>query len=164
MTDAALDLDSLCFTARALAQTHPMTDVAGRYRQQRFEEERQRQPVTELADWAGTALLVGYCLRRAEAATVEPTPAPVSISIDDLADRVPGTMDRLRQGDPGDLTLLDASIVIDALDSIISREIEKRHEHLREQLDDDEWAELEHYIAYWVIHGYAVRTIEEQPA
>lgn len=163
MTAAAgVDLDELCFAARALAQSHAMTESAHRYRQACLERERMRQPVSELADWAATALLVGYCLRRSEEARVpdiELCAAAAHGHEIDLDD-VEALTESLRVGDPASVSLLPAEVTVKALDRIIATELDKRHEHLREQLDDASWIELEDYIAWWVIHGYALRASE----
>ena len=148
-----------------------MTEAAHHYRQRRFDDERQRQPVPELADWAGTALLVGYCLRRAEERQSPTTgdghrPARAGDATtggptgDDLAAAAAAVADQLRSGDAGAVTLLPAADMVAALDRLITTEIDKRRDHLREQLDDEAWAELEEYIAWWVIHGYGVRVAE----
>ena len=162
MTAAAgIDVSDLCFAARALAQTHPMTEASLRYRQQCFKSERARQPVTELADWAGTALLVGYCLRRSEEQRVHGDRLPAAAADGGIdIENVAALSETLRVGDPGSVSLLPADVVVAALDRIIATELEKRHEHLREQLDDASWSELEDYIAWWVIHGYALRASE----
>lgn len=158
---AGLGEADLCFTARALAQTHPMTEAAHRYRQACFERERARQPVTELADWAGTALLVGYCLRRAEE-----NESPIAVggategTAGELGAGAVAVAEQLRSGDAEVVTLLDADETVAALDRLIGTEIDKRRDHLREQLDDTAWAELEEYIAWWVVHGYGVRAAE----
>ena len=163
MTAAAeVDVSDLCFVARALAQTHPMTEASHRYRQECLETERGRQPVTELADWAATALLVGYCLRRSEEQRVQDeqlaAATPTGGEID--LEHVTVLSESLRTGDPGSVALLPADVTIAALDQIIGTELDKRREHLREQLDDASWSELEDYIAWWVIHGYALRASE----
>ena len=177
MTAAAgVDLGDLCFTARALAQSHPMSETAHRYRQACVERERQRQPVDEPADWAGTALLVGYCLRRAEEQQSADQLSPAAAAecgwdgpdhragsaagggIDEA--EVAAVSEVLRTGDAGRVSLLPAGVTVGALDRIIATELDKRREHLREQLDDGAWAELEDYIAWWVIHGYALRASE----
>ena len=165
MTAAAeTDVGDLCFAARALAQTHPMTEASLRYRQQCFESERARQPVSELADWASTALLVGYCLRRSEEQRVHrdrlpAVPAAGEIDLENVA----ALSESLRVGDAGSVSLLPAEVTVAALDRIIATELDKRNEHLREQMDDASWSELEDYIAWWVIHGYALRA-GESPA
>lgn len=149
--------DDLCFTARALAQTHPLSEDAHRYRQARFDEERARQPIPELADWASTALLVGYCLRRAEereaGLDLQPAGSPDLGTIDAVSQA-------LRVGDPQSVTLLPAATILDAIDRLIATELDKRSEHLREQLSDDDWHELEDYITWWVVHGYGLRATE----
>lgn len=162
MTAAGVDVSDLCFAARALAQTHPMTEASHRYRQECLEAERRRQPVTELADWAATALLVGYCLRRSEEQRVhDGVLAAVTCAGDEIdLDHVTELSESLRLGDPGSVSLLPADVTIAALDRIIGTELDKRNEHLREQLDDASWSELEDYIAWWVIHGYALRASE----
>ena len=178
MTAAAgVDLGDLCFTARALAQSHPMSEAAHRYRQACVERDRQRQPVGEPADWAGTALLVGYCLRRAEeqlAGELSPAAAAecgrdgpglragsaAGGGIDEAG--VAAVSEAPRTGDADRVSLLPAEVTVGALDRIIATELDKRREHLREQLDDGAWAELEDYIAWWVIHGYALR-VSERP-
>lgn len=155
-----VDIADLCFTARALAQTHPMSEVASRYRQECFESERERQHVAELADWASTAMLAGYCLRRSEERVADESVSVVDIDAQVLADRSIDLAVTLRSGDAESVTLLSAEASIGAIDRIIGTEIHKRHEHLREQLDDDAWAEFEAYIAWWVVHGYCVRAVE----
>ena len=181
MTAAAeTGVGDLCFAARALAQTHPMTEASHRYRQECLELERRRQPVTELADWAATALLVGYCLRRSEeqrahnnpntAARLQttgsgdphnnPNTAAAGAGGEIDLERVAALSESLRVGDPGSVSLLRAEVIIAALDQIIGTELDKRRDHLREQLDDASWSELEDYIAWWVIHGYALRASE----
>lgn len=163
MTAAAgIDLDELCFAARALAQSHAMTEPAHRYRQTCLERERLRQPVTELADWAGTALLVGYCLRRSEEPRARDAELCAVAAHDhevDL-DEVEALTESLRVGDAGSVSLLSADVTVAALDRIIATELDKRREHMREQLDDASWLELEDYIAWWVVHGYALRASE----
>lgn len=157
----AVTVDDLCFTARALAQTHPMTEAAHRYRQRCHRAERSRQPAPEPADWASTALLVGYCLRRAEEqqAGTEPISGE-SEPADDLSGAIAAAAESLRTGEAERVTLLDPAVVVSALDRVIATELDKRQEHLREQLDDAEWSELEDYIAWWTVHGYALRAVE----
>ncbi len=147
----------LCFTARALAQTHPMSAAAHHYRQQCTEHERQRQHIGEPADWAGTALLVGYCLRRAEEQRSDIELADVG---EPARHQITTITDVLRNGAADSVSLLPAAVTVAALDQLIATELDKRQEHLREQLDDDAWSELEDYIAWWVIHGYALRASE----
>lgn len=157
---AGIAVPDLCFVARALAQTHPMSESAFRYRQSCFESERERQHVGELADWASTAMLVGYCLRRSEERVADAVAVAAEIDAAELAHRAARMAETLRTGDAQSVTLLPADVAIAAIDQIIGTEIHKRHEHLREQLDDEAWAEFEGYVAWWVVHGYCVRAVE----
>lgn len=159
-SEVDVDIDELCFTARALAQTHPMTEGALRYSRQRFADERAHQPASEAADWAGTALLVGYCLRRAEERAVAARPTVWELDPATYSDRAAEVADALRAGDASSVCLLRDVVTVTALDRLIASELAKREEHVREQLDDDSWAELESYVAWWVIHGYGVRAAE----
>jgi len=167
MRSASDDVADLCFTARALAQTHPLTEEAHRYRQRCFEAERVRQPVTELADWAATALLVGYCLRRAEERRAGrggglsgSVGSDGSACTADLSAAAADISNSLRAGNAEEVTLLASQLTISALDRVIATELDKRREHLREQLDDQQWSELQEYIAWWVVHGYSTRAAE----
>lgn len=162
-TGQSIDVDDLCFTARALAQTHPMTEMAHRHRQARFEAERSRQPVTEIADWSATALLVGYCLRRAEEQAGQFVVDFAELDEFTLSERATQLAGELRDGDAQTVTLLASDLMIGALDRIISTEVHKRNEHVRDQLDELAWAEFEDYIAWWVVHGYCVRASEAEP-
>lgn len=47
-----------------------------------------------------------------------------------------------------------------ALDRIITSEVSRRQDNVRDGVDDDAWAEFEEYIAWWVIKGYALRVAE----
>ncbi len=156
----SVDLADLCFTARALAQTHPMSGPANRYRQECFDRERERQHVTDLADWASTALLVGYCLRRSEEQAVGRLLQPFDVGSETFSQRATELSETLRTGDAHSVTLLPPDFAVAAIDRIIGTEIHKRDEHLREQLDELAWAEFEGYIAWWVVHGYCVRVVE----
>lgn len=153
-------VDELCFTARALAQTHPMSEPALRYRQHRFDTERRSQPFDEAADWASTALLVGYCLRRAEERAADVDVEADVVALDDFAGLAAAVATTLTEGDATTVTLLAPDVTVRALDRLIESELGKRHEHVREQLDDAAWAELEQYVTWWVVHGYAVRVAE----
>ena len=154
------DVADICFAARALAQSHPMTPGALAYHRDRLARERERQPVGEPADWAAAAMVVGYCLRRTEETRAENPPALRDIEGDELEAATVLLTGRLRGGDPGGVTILTPEVTVAALDRLIGTEMDKRREHLREQLDDDAWAELGEYVAWWVVHGYCTRAAE----
>lgn len=158
--DAEPDVAEMCFAARALAQSHPMTPEALAYLRRRLGEERVRQPAGEPTDWAGMAMVVGYCLRRVEETRLESPPELGAVAASDLETRASALARRMHDGDGAAVTLLPPAVTVAALDRLIGTELEKRREHLREQLDDDAWTELEEYLAWWVVHGYCIRATE----
>ncbi len=156
--------DDIPFRARALAQAHPLTESASSYRESRISIERETQPLPEFADWAATAFLVGYCVRRVEEAdAAEQLTVAFGRAVEDLdllgaaATRI---ADDLRSGRPAGTDLLDPELVESALDAVIGSEVDKRREHWREHVSNEDWAMFEQYVTWWVVHGYAVRAAE----
>lgn len=162
MTDPADRVGDLTFKARALAQAHPLTVTATSYREQMVAEERRTQPMSEFADWAGTAFLVGYCIRRIEEADVGhlPETTPQTDALVPLAHDTARMSDEVKQGRPAGTQLLEMSLVGQLLDTVIATEIDKRVEHWKGQISAADWAMFEDYIAWWVIHGYSLRAAE----
>lgn len=168
--NAAPLVSDLTFRARALAQAHALTPAAAAYRRWRLERDADAHPVPELSEWAATAFLTGYCLRCVEQSYATPRrtrAAPDSRAPDEpLSDDLLETWEREAGraahavASQGGATLLDPALVASALDEIIGREVEKRNEHVRETLSDDDWSDFERFIAWWVVHGYAIRTVE----
>lgn len=152
----------LTFKARALAQAHPLTITATTYREQMITEERRNQPMAECADWAATAFLVGYCIRRVEEAETDrmvDTTSQIDALVP-LAHDAVRLSDEVRQGRPAGPQLLDEALVEALLDRVISTEIEKRADQWKAQVSSADWAMFEDYVAWWVIHGYAMRSAE----
>ena len=155
--------EEVAFAARALAQAHPLSVAAATYRAVMIERERRDQSIREVADWAASAFLVGYCVRRVEESAIGrrcsagAVPRDASTPGIDVA-AVSSIAQRLGDGEA--LGLLDDSVVIDVLDRVIASEIDKRNEHVREQLDGAQWTEFEKYVAWWVLHGWATRVVE----
>lgn len=160
-----LTAEELAYQARALAQAHPMTPLAKRYLDQAVALQRTSQPVPEIGIWAGAALLNGYCLRRVEEndfdlhleASTDADALPDLEKLDEVAQAVAAD---LRGDDTGGHLLGDDDAVVEALDRIISSEVERRLDHWRESIDDKAWAELEEYLTWWVVKGYALRVAE----
>ncbi|MGI9033127.1 MAG: hypothetical protein ACR2HY_05510 [Acidimicrobiales bacterium] len=157
--------EELAYQARALAQAHPMTPLAKRYLDRAVALQRTSQPVDEIGIWAGASLLTGYCLRRVEEndldlrleASGDEATLPDLDDLDEVAQRVAG---ELRSEDGASHFLGDADAIVEALDRIISSEVERRLDHWRESIDDKAWAELEEYLTWWVVKGYALRVAE----
>ena len=162
MADLDDRVGDLTFKARALAQAHPLTITATAYRDQMIVEEKRNQPMAEFADWAATAFLVGYCIRRVEEADcgIAPDTSVGSDALVPLGHDAVRFSDEVRNGRPAGKKLLEAELVEQLLDRVISTEIEKRVEHWKAQISTADWAMFEDYIAWWVIHGYSLRAAE----
>ena len=156
------DAAERAYKARALAQAHPLTRTATRFRKRAVAQEEADQPMVELARWAGEALLKGYCLRRVEeqAAGVGGDLAEEGIDLDELEARTSEIAAELRGGDPAPHLLADADLTFDALDRIITSELSSRADNYRTAVDAEGWRQFEEYIAWWTVRGYAFRAAE----
>ena len=165
--DRAVILDrahDLAFRARALAQAHALSEPAHAYRRWRVARDEPQHPVAELTPWAATAFLTGYCVRRveesqvtgAEPPAVRPPAAPPGN--EEWEQRAVAVADAITTDRTA--TIADHTVVLAALDDVIGKEVAKRSEHVREQLSDPDWAAFERFIAWWVLHGYAIRSAE----
>lgn len=154
----------LVFEARALAQSHPLTPLAKRYIDRAVADQRLSQPINEIAIWAGYALTNGYCLRRVEESAAGLALGPAEEVDLDLLDRLEEEAARiaadLRTEEGARHILGDDQETIAALDRIIASEVERRLDHWRDSVDDEAWAELEEYITWWAVKGYALRVAE----
>ncbi len=150
------------YKARALAQAHPLTPLANRFRKQAVAQEELDQPMVELARWAGEALLKGYCLRKVEE---QDAGGAVEVAADDtdlevLGERATEIAGDLRGGDPAPHLLGAADLTFGALDRIINSELSSRSDNYREAVDAAGWQQFEEYISWWAVRGYALRAAE----
>ncbi len=149
--------ESRVFRARALAQAHPFSPGAHRYVNAVVARERTSQPQAEIGIWAGHALTVGYCARR----VTEAEPPEVEVddfeTLDACASELAGA---IRTSGAEHLHHVREEEVIELLDEVIGGEIERRLDHWKGTVDEDTWRELEEYIAWWVVKGYALRAVE----
>ncbi len=158
-----LEADELSYRARALAQAHPLTPLAKRYIDQAVEEQRSAQPMVEIGMWAGAALLNGYCLRRVEEveAGLDLAPAddaqPELEQLDEASAQIAAD---LRSDDASKHLLSDDERVIEALDRIIASEVSRRLDNWKDDVDQTAWGELEEYLTWYVVKGYALRVAE----
>ncbi len=153
----------LAFKARALAQGHPLTPLARRLVDRAVAEQRTNQPLPEVATWADAALVAGYCVRRVEEAEAGLAPefsdvaAPDLDELDEAASRIAS---ELRAGSGGVHHLGDEEVTVATLDRIIASEVDRRLQNWREDVDDATWGEVEDYITWWTVKGYALRVAE----
>ncbi|MFZ9730925.1 MAG: hypothetical protein ACO3CX_04760 [Ilumatobacteraceae bacterium] len=159
MTSSDNRAQQLCFTARALAQTHPLSSAAYDYRRSFITEELLRQPNKDFVDWASNCLLVGYCLRRAEENSSGVSQA-VSVIDPVLLRTLAGEVAAEISSGCDDFFLIEPSVMLTALDRLISTELDKRWETAQEHASQQDWALIEEYLAWSLLHGYCLRVIE----
>jgi hypothetical protein len=160
---SALEADELSYRARALAQAHPLTPLAKRYIDRAIEEQRSSQPMAEIGTWAGAALLSGYCLRRVEETEAGLELAPDEESqpdLDELDEASAQIAADLRTEEASKHLMSDDDRVIDALDRIIASEVARRLDNWKDEVDQAAWGELEEYLTWYVVKGYALRVAE----
>lgn len=54
----------------------------------------------------------------------------------------------------------DQGSTVAALDRLIGSAVERRLDHLRDDVDAQAWVELGEYLTWWVVKGYALRVAE----
>jgi hypothetical protein len=156
---------TLSYRARALAQAHPLSGTARRYLVDVVDRERESQPLPQAADWASSTALAGYCVRQVEEADAGllVDAADVAPADEGLVRRVAEAAADLRGGAADRFQLTSAADVLDALNHIVATDVERRLDHLRDEVDDAAWDELGEYLAWWVTLGYALRVAEVEP-
>lgn len=159
--------EEIAYRARALAQAHPLSALAKRFVDRVVGEQRLSQPSPEVGIWAGAAILNGYCLRRVEesAAGMDPQlDEAYQPEIEELDEAARVIAIDLRGDDAAQHLLGEVDRTVEGLDRIIASEVSKRLDHWSEDLDAEARAELEEYLTWWVIKGYAVRVAETTAA
>jgi len=162
-TTGSLNAEDLAYRARALAQAHPLTTLARQYVDRSVAHQRTSQPIPEIGVWAGAAAIGGYCLRR-----VEEADAGVDLAVADgdlpdldaLEEATTTVAGDLRSEGAGGHVLGDEDRTVEALDRIIASEVSRRLDHWKDDVDQAAWDELEEYITWWVVKGYALRVAE----
>ena len=161
----SLEPEEFAFRAKALAQGHPLTPLAKQLADRAMAEQKSTQHLAEVGTWASTSLITGYCVRRVEEdiAGLELKPADcVELDADQLDEAATRIATELRTGEKS-YALGGAEgeeRTIAALDKVIGSEVVKRIQNWKEHLDHAARAEVEDYITFWVVKGYAVRAAE----
>jgi hypothetical protein len=134
-------------------------------------QEQASQPLPEIGIWAGGALLDGYCLRRVEEDATAAAPTGLDEHDECDADRE-AELDRLDQSATDIVVELRSETsgwhppgageeTIAALDLLIGGAVERRLDHWRDAVDAAAWSELETYMTWWILKGYALRVAEQ---
>lgn len=159
-----LEPHELVRQARTLAQAHPLTPRASELINKAVAEQQSSQPMSEAGAWAGAAVVNGYCLRRVEeneAGLVLQHRADADVDVEQLdreADRIAA---QLRDAGSTPPFLVDDDAVLAALDRLIGTEVSRRMDNVRHAIDDAASGELEEYLTWWTVKGYALRAAEQ---
>ena len=160
-----LAADQLAYQARALAQSDPFTSLARRSMDRAIDEERKAQP-GNFAIWATAAFTKGYCVRRVEeedeGVTYLALPDDALPDVDQVDAKTAEIAAALRSDDESLHAYLisDEERLLDVLDQVIGSEVRNRIENTNTTLTSTARAELEDYLTYWVVRGYALRAAE----
>ena len=181
-----LTAQAMAYQARALAQAHPLSPQARKYLDWAVAEQRTSQPLPEIGIWAGSALTEGYCVRRVEeedlglpgslavsgepaltgeTATADegaavPTIDELDLAASELAATLRSEPDDDRPGPWGHPDPSYEARLLEVLNRIVTSQVSNRLSHWRDSIDDAAWGELEEYLAWWVVKGYALRVAE----
>ena len=177
-----LTSEAVAYRARALAQAHPLSKLAKQYLDWAVADQRTSQPLPEIGIWAGAALLEGYCVRRVEEEDLDlEVGGPAagdgpgdgdeakteSVTIDDLDKAATVIAAELRTGYTEDGTAVTThqdpaaeERLLKTLDNIVAKQVSQRLDHWRDSVDDEAYRELEEYMTWWVVKGYALRVAE----
>lgn len=171
-----LTSEAVAYRARALAQAHPLSKLAKQYIDWAVADQRTSQPIPEIGIWAGAALVEGYCVRRVEeedldlevgASAGDNRDDGRSLTVDELDKAAAIIAAEVRTGyteegvevathqDPASEERL-----LKTLDNIVAKQVANRLDHWRDSVDDEAYRELEEYLTWWVVKGYALRVAE----
>lgn len=165
--EGLLEADQMAFRARALAQSEAFTNLARKVVDKAMEEERAAQP-GNFAVWANAAFTKGYCVRCVEEDDVgirlSAAPADALPAVDDVLKITDDVVTALRSDDIdlGPHLIGDADRLFDVLDQVIGSEVRVRADNAGSggTISSRARIELEDYLTYWVVKGYALRTAE----
>ncbi len=155
-----MNVDDLVFRTRALSQAHPLSKVAERYVNRIIARERSSQPTPEIGIWAGYALTLGYALRKVEEVETLGARLPTRTESPQVLDTRAGDIAAAVRTVGAECYLWDEETVVGALDRLIAGEVERRLDHWRGTVTAATWRELEEYLAWWTVKGYALRVAE----
>lgn len=156
--------EDLARQARTLAQAHPLTPVASDFVNRSVDEQKASQPSPEVATWAAACLLNGYCLRRVEeveAGLVLQVQDGAAATVEQLGEDATRIAAELRTAEGTGHFLIDDGEVVTALDRIIASEVNRRLDNIRNAIDEAAATEIEEFLTWFVVRGYALRVAEQ---
>ena len=163
-----LEPDQMAFRARALAQSEVFTPLARQMVMDEMTAEREAQP-GNFAIWANAAYTKGYCVRAVEEDDIglafAPTPAddmPERTAVEAATQKIAAAL-RNEEADIDPYMISDEERLFDVLDQIVGSEVRNRLDTVGSETKMSSRArqELEDYITYWVVRGYALRAAEQ---
>ena len=158
------EADDLARQARTLAQAHPLSPLAGEFVNRSVAEQTASQPAPEIGTWAGACLTNGYCLRRVEenqAGLVLQVQPDTGLDVDALGKEAARIAADLRLPGSATIFLMGEDEIVEALDRIISSEVSRRLDNLRSAIDQAAATEIEEFLTWWTVQGYALRAAEQ---
>ena len=163
-----LEPDQMAYRSRALAQAEVFTPLARQMVMDEITAEREAQP-GNFAVWANAAYTKGYCVRAVEEDDIglafAPTPEeqrPDRSAVEAATQKI-ATALRNEDADIDAYMISDEGRLFDVLDQIVGSEVRNRLDTVGSETKMSSRArqELEDYITYWVVRGYALRAAEQ---
>ncbi|MFP5318587.1 MAG: hypothetical protein ACLGI2_09860 [Acidimicrobiia bacterium] len=162
-----LEPDQMAYRARALAQSEVFSSLARNLVMEEMATEREAQP-GNFAIWASAAYTKGYCVRKVEEDDVglafEVTPEegmPERSEVEATTEKIALAL-RSEDSDIDPYLISDPDRLFEVLDQIIGSEVRNRLDTVGSQnMSSRARSELEDYITYWVVRGYALRAAEQ---
>lgn len=165
LPEGLLQADQMAYRARALAQSEPFTNLARKVLDESMEAERKAQP-GNFAIWANAAFTKGYCVRRVEeddsglAFTVaEDDAMPPKEEVEQETDRIAVAL-REDNAELHEHLIGNEDRLVDVLDQVIGSEVRNRLDNASGNMSARAKRELEDYLTFWVVKGYALRAAE----
>lgn len=161
-----LEPDQMAYRARALAQSEVFSPLARNLVMDEMTTEREAQP-GNFAIWASAAYTKGYCVRKVEeddiglAFDVPPDDGmPERAEVVAATERIALAL-RSEEADIDEYLISDPDRLFEVLDQVIGSEVRNRLDTVGSQnMSSRARAELEDYITFWVVRGYALRAAE----
>lgn len=161
-----LEADQMAYRSRALAQTEPFTHLARQVLDKAMTVEREAQP-GNFSVWANAAFTKGYCVRRVEEDDVAleliantGDDFPLLERVLDVTDTIVAAL-RSEDADLSEHMISGEDRLFEVLDQVIGSEVRNRTDNADTNLSPRAKGELEDYLTYWVVKGYALRAAEK---